>query len=62
MKKMLRITQTRSAIGQKSAHRLVLSGLGLRRLHKPVVKENTPAIRGMVKKVIHLLHIEECDS
>lgn len=40
----------------------VLRGLGLRKLHHTVIRSNTPEIRGMVKKVIHLLDVEEINE
>lgn len=57
--KNLKITLVKSGIGRPEKHRLVLQGLGLRKLNHFVIRENTPAIRGMVKKVIHLLKVEE---
>jgi large subunit ribosomal protein L30 len=62
MKKKLRITQIKSTIGRDPKQRRVVKGLGLRGLGKSVVRDNSPAVRGMVKKVIHLLKIEEIDG
>jgi len=62
MKTKLRITQVRSTIGRPGVQEKVIRGLGLGRLHKTVVRDNTPAVRGMVKKVIHLLKVEETDE
>lgn len=59
MKPKLKVTQIRSAIGRDRKQREVLRGLGLRRPNQSVVVENTPAFRGMVKKVIHLVDVEE---
>jgi len=59
MAKQLKITQVRSAIGRPRTQRDTLRGLGLTRMHKTVTRENTPSIRGMVKKVIHLVSVEE---
>jgi len=59
--KKLKVTQTRSLIGQCKANRAVVKGLGLTRRGKSVIVENTPAFRGMIKKVIHLLEVEEAD-
>jgi len=58
----LKVTQVRSGIGRPSPQKKTLVGLGLRRLNDTVVRENTPAIRGMVKKVIHLVRVEEIES
>ncbi|MDP6666223.1 MAG: 50S ribosomal protein L30 [Dehalococcoidia bacterium] len=55
----LRITQTRSAIGTKPAQRATLKALGLRRIRHEVVQEDSPATRGMIKRVIHLVSVEE---
>ena len=53
----LKVTQTRSLIGQNKRNRAVIVGLGLKRIGKSVVVDNTPAFRGMIKKVIHLLKV-----
>jgi large subunit ribosomal protein L30 len=55
----LRITLTRSLSGQPERHRRVVRGLGLTRLNRPVLREDTPEIRGMVEKVKFLLRVEE---
>ena len=39
--------------------RLCISGLGLRRINHSVTLENTPSVRGMIKKAIHMLKVEE---
>ena len=56
---MLQVTLKKSAIGRPEDQRATLRGLGLTKLHKTVVVENTPSIRGMVKKVIHLVEVTE---
>ena len=60
--KKIRIRQVRSSIGTKSGHREVLRGLGLRRIRHEVVREDTPAVRGMVNKVRYLLEVHEEQS
>ena len=55
----LKITLVKSMIGRPEKHRKVLRGLGLRKLNRSVVRENTPAIRGMVNAVSHLVLAEE---
>lgn len=60
--KKIRIRQVRSSIGTKSGHREVLRGLGLRRIRHEVVREDTPAVRGMVNKVRYLLEVQEEQS
>jgi large subunit ribosomal protein L30 len=57
--KKIRIRQVRSSIGTKRGHREVLRGLGLRRIRHEVVREDTPAVRGMVHKVSYLLEVHE---
>ena len=55
----LKITWKRSCIGRPKNQREVIRSLGLRRLQDTVVHQNSPTIRGMVKKVEHLLRVEE---
>ena len=55
----LKITWTRSCIGRPGNQRDIIRSLGLRRLHHTVVHHDSPTIRGMVKKVEHLLRVEE---
>ncbi|MCA9529867.1 MAG: 50S ribosomal protein L30 [Myxococcales bacterium] len=62
MTSKLKVTQVRSQIGRPEPQRRVLRGLGLRGPHRTVVVDNTPAFRGMVKKVLHLVHVEEVDG
>lgn len=62
MKANLKVTQLKSAIGRPGNQRRVLAGLGLRGPNREVVVANTPAFRGMVKKVLHLVAVEEVDS
>ncbi|MBV9948803.1 MAG: 50S ribosomal protein L30 [Myxococcales bacterium] len=61
MKANLRVTQLRSTIGQQHAHRATLRGLGLRGPGHSVIVGNTPSFRGAVKKVLHLVRVEEVD-
>jgi large subunit ribosomal protein L30 len=58
----LKITLVRSMIGRPEKHRKVLRGMGLTRLNKTVVLEDTPSIRGMIQKVTHLVKAEECTN
>lgn len=55
----LQITQLRSGIGTKPNQRATLKALGLRRIRHEVVKNDSPQIRGMIAKVIHLISVEE---
>lgn len=56
--KKLKITQIASPIGRPDVQRRTLVGLGLNKLHRTTVLEDTPAVRGMVRKVLHLVKIE----
>lgn len=58
----LRIVQLRSGIGRSEKQNKILKGLGLRGPNSEVVVDNTPAFRGMVKKVLHLVTVEESDD
>jgi large subunit ribosomal protein L30 len=55
----IKIQYFRSAIGTPEKHRLVIKGLGFKRLNQVVNRVDTPAIRGMVAKVPHLVKILE---
>jgi large subunit ribosomal protein L30 len=55
----VRVRQARSAIGYARDQRETLRGLGLRRPGSVRELENTPAVRGMIEKVRHLLVVEE---
>ncbi|HZS81918.1 MAG TPA: 50S ribosomal protein L30 [Stellaceae bacterium] len=58
-KKTLRVTQTGSPIGRKADQEATLKGLGLNKRHRTRVLEDTPAVRGMIFKVKHLVRVEE---
>jgi large subunit ribosomal protein L30 len=60
--KKLRVTQTKSVIGQQQAMRATVHGLGLRGPGTTVVVGNTPSFRGAIKKVMHLVRVEEVDN
>lgn len=55
----LNVTLVKSMIGRPEKHRKVLRGMGLTKLNRTVTLEDTPANRGMVNKVNHLLKVEE---
>jgi large subunit ribosomal protein L30 len=57
--KKIRIEYYRSAISTPVKHKLVIKGLGFTRLNQIVEREDTPSIRGMVKKIPHLVRIVE---
>lgn len=53
----VKVTQTVSAIGCSPSQRQTLTGLGLNKIRKTRVLEDTPSIRGMIKKVKHLINV-----
>ncbi|WP_029013621.1 50S ribosomal protein L30 [Niveispirillum irakense] len=53
------VTQTGSPIGRKADQRATLIGLGLNKLNRTRELEDTPAVRGMIAKVRHLVRVEE---
>lgn len=57
--KEIRITLRKSRIGSTKRVRATLTGLGLTRTNKTVVRKDTPEIRGMIRKVSHLVAVEE---
>ncbi len=57
--KTIRVTLVRSPIGYTKDQKATVLALGLRRMHQTVEHKDTPALRGMLSKVIHLLKIEE---
>ncbi len=58
-KRNLQITLVKSTIGYSPKQRKTVKALGLRRLKHSVVHQDTPAIRGMIEKVKHLVEVEE---
>jgi large subunit ribosomal protein L30 len=59
MSAQLKIKLVRSHISRPPAQRAVLNGLGLSKINKIVVLNDTPEIRGMIRKVQHLVKLEE---
>jgi large subunit ribosomal protein L30 len=59
MTRKLRITQVRSQIGQTQRHRGTLRALGLGRIGRTVERDESPELAGMLRKVRHLVRIEE---
>jgi large subunit ribosomal protein L30 len=59
MAKKLMVKQIKSSIGTLPKHRATLRALGLRKMNSERVHDDTPVIRGMVKKVIHLVAVRE---
>ena len=58
-KKMLTVVQVKSAARRTKDQSDTLRGLGVRRLHAPVQVEDNPSVRGMIKKVAHLIQVTE---
>jgi len=58
-KKTIKITQTGSPIRRHPDQRQTLVGLGLNKMHRTVELEDTPSIRGMIKKVHHMVEVAE---
>jgi large subunit ribosomal protein L30 len=55
----LKITQIKSRISEKQNQRDTLRTLGLKKIGQTVVREDTPAVRGMIRTVAHLVTVEE---
>ena len=54
-----KITLVRSHIGKPANQKAVLQGMGLTRMNKTVILNDTPEVRGMIRKVSHMLKVEE---
>lgn len=57
--KTIFVTLVRSPIGYTKDQRATAFALGLRKLHQTIEHRDTPAIRGMINKIVHLLQVEE---
>ncbi|MBE0532800.1 MAG: 50S ribosomal protein L30 [Rhodospirillales bacterium] len=55
----VKVTQIGSPIGRKKDQRATLVGLGLNKMHRTRELEDTPAVRGMIAKVQHLVRVDE---
>jgi large subunit ribosomal protein L30 len=58
----LKITQVRSTIRTKPEHKGTMRALGLRKINASTEREDSPVIRGMLRKVDHLVRVEEIDG
>jgi large subunit ribosomal protein L30 len=58
----LKVVLKKSLIGCTDIQRANVAGLGLRRPNQERILDNTPSIRGMVRKVIHLVDVQELDA
>jgi large subunit ribosomal protein L30 len=56
-KKTLKVTLVKSPISAKADHQATVRGLGLKRMHQSRELEDTPAVRGMITKVAHLVKV-----
>ena len=54
-----KITLVRSHIGKPANQKAVLNGMGLTKVNKTVILKDTPEVRGMIRKVSHMLRVEE---
>jgi len=59
--KHLRVKLVRSMIGYKQDQRDTVRSLGLRKINQVVEVQDTPAMRGMINKVIHMVNVEEVE-
>ncbi len=57
-RKTVKVTQVHSPIGRPKDQRATLIGLGLNKMHRTSELEDTPAVRGMIRKVGHLVRVE----
>ena len=57
--KKIKVTLVRSPIGAQPKHRQTALGLGLKRMHQTVILEDTPAVRGMARKIDYMVRVEE---
>ena len=57
--KTIKVTLVKSAIGFPEPQKATVRALGFHRLHETVEREDTPVLRGMIAKVVHLIQIEE---
>lgn len=62
MAKALQITLKRSLIGRKPDQKETVKALGLRKINQTVIKQDNPAMRGMIFKVKHLVDVKEIEE
>ena len=62
MAKKLKVTLVKSPIGYSYDQKDTVKRLGLKRMHQSVIKEDIPQIRGMIRKVRHLVSVEEIEE
>jgi large subunit ribosomal protein L30 len=57
--KTIKVTLVRSPIGYTKDQKETAKALGLRRLHQTIEHKDSPALRGMIRKIVHLVQVEE---
>jgi large subunit ribosomal protein L30 len=57
----IKVTLTKSTVGAIPAHRKIVRALGLKKMHKTVEFEDGPAVRGAIRKVSHLVTVDEAE-
>ena len=57
--KTIKVTLVRSPIGYPAPQKATVRALGLRRLHQTVEHQDSPAVRGMLVKIVHMIRVEE---
>jgi large subunit ribosomal protein L30 len=57
----IKVTLVRSLIGYPESQRIVARGLGLGKPNSFVVREDTPSVRGMIRKIAHVLKVEDAE-
>ncbi|MBD3419571.1 MAG: 50S ribosomal protein L30 [Chitinivibrionales bacterium] len=62
MAKKLKVTQVRSAIGRLANQKRTIKALGISKLNRSVLHDDTPCIRGMINTVKHLVQVEEVEG
>jgi len=62
MPKKLQVKLVRSPIGYEKSQRATAESLGLGRLNSTAIHDDTPPIRGMIRKIIHLVEVKEIDE
>ncbi len=60
--KKLKITLIKSRYKRRPDHEETIKGLGLKKIGESVIREDTPMIRGMIKKIQYLIKVEELDG
>ncbi len=62
MAKKLQVTLVKSPIGYEKTQKATARSLGLTRLNKTVIHDDTPPVRGMINKIIHMVEVKEIDE